>query len=151
MMTLDEQEKRREMFRKNVTIWEPCNIYESARIGNDVSIGAFTEIGPDVVIGNGVRIGKGCFIPKGVIIEDDCFIGPHTCFTNDRFPQSPESDWESTFIRKGARIGASVTIVCGVIIGTGALIGAGSVVTKNVDPFTTVYGVPATNGKNGDK
>lgn len=40
-------------------------------------------------------------------------------------------------------IGHGVTVTAGVTIGNGAVIGAGAVVTKNVDPYTVVGGVPA--------
>ena len=128
---------------KNIKVWHPCNIYHSAKIGDDVSIGMFTEIGNNVVIGNNVRIGKGCFIPEGVTIQDDCFIGPHVCFTNDKYPPSPKDKWEKTVVGKGANLGAAVTIVCGVHIGEDAMIGAGSVVTKNIPAHSKAYGVPA--------
>jgi len=150
MMTLYEQNKLRDYQERNIEIWDPCNIYDSAVIGDNVSIGAFTEVGANVVIGNNVRIGKGCFIPEGVIIEDDCFIGPHVCFTNDRFPQSPKENWESTFVRRGARLGANVSVICGVCIGEEALIGAGSVVTKDIPNNDIWAGVPATKLRQGE-
>jgi len=40
-------------------------------------------------------------------------------------------------------IGHGVTVLPGVSIGTGAVIGAGAVVSKDVDPYTIVGGVPA--------
>lgn len=40
-------------------------------------------------------------------------------------------------------IGANVTILPGVTIGTCSIIGAGSVVTKNVDPYSIYVGIPA--------
>jgi hypothetical protein len=40
-------------------------------------------------------------------------------------------------------IGHGVTVTAGVRIGTGAVIGAGAVVTRDVDPYTVVGGVPA--------
>jgi acetyltransferase-like isoleucine patch superfamily enzyme len=46
-------------------------------------------------------------------------------------------------IKRGASIGSSATILCGVTIGEGAIIGAGSVVTRNVAPHTVVAGNPA--------
>jgi chloramphenicol O-acetyltransferase type B len=46
-------------------------------------------------------------------------------------------------IRKGAFIGMNTTIMPGVTIGEGAVVAAGSVVTRDVEPFTVVGGVPA--------
>lgn len=50
---------------------------------------------------------------------------------------------EPVIIEDDVWIGASVTILPGVKIGRGSIVGAGSVVVKNVDPFTIVAGVPA--------
>jgi Serine acetyltransferase len=121
----------------------PSNVYKSAKISQGVNIGTFSEIGDGVIIGRNVRIGAMCFIPAGVIIEDDAWIGPRCTFTNDRFPPSPKDRWQRTTVKKGARLGAGVTVVCGVHIGEGALIGAGSVVTKNIPPGEIWVGVPA--------
>jgi UDP-2-acetamido-3-amino-2,3-dideoxy-glucuronate N-acetyltransferase len=46
-------------------------------------------------------------------------------------------------VRKGASIGANVTVVCGNEIGAYAMIGAGAVITKPVLPFALVVGNPA--------
>ncbi len=56
-----------------------------------------------------------------------------------------DTDWklEKTFVKKGASIGSSVTILCGITIGENAIVGAGSVVTKNVSADTIVAGNPA--------
>ena len=56
-----------------------------------------------------------------------------------------ETDWKvvETFVKRGASIGSSATILCGVTIGENAIVGAGSVVTKNVPASTIVAGVPA--------
>jgi maltose O-acetyltransferase len=50
-------------------------------------------------------------------------------------------------IEDDAWIGAGSIIMPDVIIGEGAVVGAGSVVTKNVNPYTIVAGVPAKNIK----
>lgn len=128
---------------RGVTVWEPSKVSLDARIGVNVQIGAFCEIGPNVAIGERVRIGAMCFIPEAVTIEDDAWIGPRCTFTNDRFPPSPRDKWQKTVIERGARLGAGVTVVCGLNIGEGALIGAGSVVTKDIPPGETWAGVPA--------
>ena len=44
-------------------------------------------------------------------------------------------------------IGVNVTILPGVTVGKGSVIGAGAVVTKDVEPFTVVGGVPAKKVK----
>lgn len=92
-------------------------------------------------------------IPHGVILEDGVFIGPSVAFTNDKYPRSinkdgslkTNNDWKvsKTIIKYGASIGANATIICGVTIGEWAMIGAGSVVTKDVPPYTLVVGNPA--------
>ena len=50
---------------------------------------------------------------------------------------------ESVIIRKNVYIGGNVTIRYGVEIGESAVIAAGSIVTKDVAPFTVVGGNPA--------
>jgi acetyltransferase-like isoleucine patch superfamily enzyme len=57
---------------------------------------------------------------------------------------------EKTVIGDKVYLGANATILPGVKIGDGAIIGAGSVVTKNVKPYTVVAGVPATFISNVD-
>lgn len=59
-----------------------------------------------------------------------------------RSKQYPES-FPQTTQKKGSSIGANATILAGLTIGEYALIGAGSVVTKNVPPFTLWVGNPA--------
>ena len=56
-----------------------------------------------------------------------------------------EADWKvvPTLVKRGASIGTSSTILCGVTIGERAIVGAGSVVTKDVPPDVIVAGVPA--------
>jgi acetyltransferase-like isoleucine patch superfamily enzyme len=48
-----------------------------------------------------------------------------------------------TFVKKGASVRTSSTIMAGITIGEGAIVGAGSVVTKNVPSNTIVAGNPA--------
>ena len=45
--------------------------------------------------------------------------------------------------KKGASIGSSATLLCGITIGENAIVGVGSVVTKDVPPNTIVAGNPA--------
>jgi len=139
---------------KNVKIYHPelVNLY-GCEIGDNCKIGALVEIRKDVKIGKNCKIQAFAFIPEKVIIEDGVFIGPHVCFTNDKYPKAinpngslrEADDWEATptLVKKGANIGANATILCGVTIGEFATVGAGAVVTKDVPPRTTVVGNPA--------
>lgn len=120
-------------FGRNVQIGERCKIHFPVWFGDNV------------IIGNDCKVQAFTFIPEGVVIEDNVFIGPHVCFTNDKHPPSQGKSWSQTFVRKGAVIGANATILPGVEIGENAIIGAGSVVTKSVKANETVCGNPARN------
>ena len=102
-------------------------------------------------IGNGVKIGSNCkiqafvFIPPGVCIEDNVFVGPHACFTNDKHPALKQEKWQiaKTLVKQGAVIGAGAIILPGITIGENSMVGAGSVVTKDMPPNETWCGNPA--------
>jgi acetyltransferase-like isoleucine patch superfamily enzyme len=126
-------------------IWHPetSNLYGEGSIGERCNVGTFVEI-RDPDIGDRCKIQAFVFIPEGVHIGDDVFIGPHVCFTNDKYPSAEDfGGFMETVVEDGANIGANSTIVCGVTIGKGATIGAGSVVTKDIPPGITVVGNPA--------
>lgn len=78
-------------------------------------------------------------------IEEDVFIGPNLVVTNDQTVGRPaEGDaLTGATLRRGCRIGASVTLLPGVEIGADALVAAGSLVTRSVLPGVTVMGSPA--------
>jgi acetyltransferase-like isoleucine patch superfamily enzyme len=137
---------------KNVRIFGFVNLY-GCEIGDDTKIGTFVEIQKGARIGNRCKVSSHTFICEGVTIEDEVFVGHNVTFINDLFPRSTtgegslqtEADWvcRPTLIKKGASIGSSATLLCGITVGEGAMIGAGSVVTKDVPPFTVVAGNPA--------
>lgn len=142
---------------KDVRIFNFVNAY-GCSIDDGSKVGAFVEIQKGTTIGKNCKISSHTFICEGVHIEDNVFIGHNVTFINDRFPRATnadgslqtEADWhvDETFIRKGASIGSSVTILCGVTVGENAIVGAGSVVTKDVAPGTIVAGNPARFLKN---
>jgi acetyltransferase-like isoleucine patch superfamily enzyme len=137
---------------KGVRIFGFTNLY-GCEIGDDVKVGTFVEIQKGAKIGNRCKISSHSFICEGVTLEDEVFVGHNVTFINDRFPRATtgdgklqtESDWVCvpTLVKRGASIGSSATILCGITIGEGAIVGAGSVVTKNVAPHTVVAGNPA--------
>ena len=136
---------------KDVKIFAFANLY-GCSIGDQTKIGTFVEVQKGVVIGRNCKISSHTFICEGVTIEDEVFIGHNVTFINDIYPRAAtgcalqtEADWKviPTFVRKGASVGSSATILAGVTIGEGSIVGAGAVVTKDVPAWTIVTGNPA--------
>src|SRR5512136_1309131 len=126
-------------------IWHFTHVMSGAKIGENCIIGQNVFIGSGVVLGNNVKVQNNVSIYDGVTLEDDVFCGPSMVFTNVFNPRSfisRKKEFRKTLVRKGATIGANVTVVCGNTIGQYAFIGAGSVVTKNIPDYALVYGNP---------
>lgn len=123
----------------NVLIREYCTI------GDNVSVGSFCNIEHSVEIGDGVRLHSGCFIPEYSILEEGAWLGPNVTLTNSKHPNKHDSKQKlhSPRICAGAIIGANVTILPGVVIGTNAIIGAGSLVTRDIGANQLAFGHPA--------
>lgn len=127
-------------------IWHFVHIRKNAIIGKNCNIGKSVYIDAGVKIGDNVKIQNFTSLYMGVEIDDDVFIGPSVVFTNDLYPRAfiwEEEKVVRTNVKKGSSIGANATIICGVTVGEYAMVGAGSVVTKNVPPFSLVFGNPA--------
>lgn len=137
---------------KDVKIFDFVNLY-GCSIDDNSKIGTFVEIQKNASIGKNTKISSHTFICEGVHIGDNVFIGHNVTFINDKYPRSAnpdgsmqtEADWSvvETFIKNGASVGSSSTILCGVTVGENAIVGAGAVVTKDVPANTVVAGVPA--------
>ncbi len=137
---------------KDVKIFDFVNLY-GCSIDDNTKIGTFVEIQKNASVGKNCKVSSHTFICEGVHIGDNVFVGHNVTFINDRYPRSTnedgsmqgETDWsvEETHVKKGASIGSSSTILCGVTIGENSIIGAGSVVTKDVPDNVIAAGVPA--------
>ena len=127
-------------------IWHFSHIMSNCIIGENCNIGQNVVVSPEVILGRNVKVQNNVSIYTGVFCEDDVFLGPSMVFTNIKNPRSAivrKDQYEKTFIRRGASIGANATIICGVEIGEYAMIGAGAVVTKDVKPYALVVGNPS--------
>tara|TARA_B100001029_G_scaffold179206_1_gene187930 strand:- start:1036 stop:1542 length:507 start_codon:yes stop_codon:yes gene_type:complete len=130
-------------------VWHFSHVQSGARIGKNCSLGQNVNIGNNVKIGNGVKIQNNVSVYEGVELDDFVFCGPSMVFTNiklprSEFPQRGQKFYSKTYIGKSVSIGANATIVCGINIGEYSLIGAGTVVTKDIPPYSLVVGNPGT-------
>lgn len=135
-----------------VVIYDFVNLY-GCEIGNGTKVGTFVEIQKGCRVGKNCKISSHTFICEGVTIEDDVFVGHNVTFINDKLPRATTADgqmktgddWECvpTVVRRGASIGSSATLLCGITVGENAIVGAGSVVTKDVPRDVIVAGNPA--------
>jgi acetyltransferase-like isoleucine patch superfamily enzyme len=131
-------------------------------IGNNVSIGAYSQIivsgsfanrGEFIYIQDNVGIGPFAHLggSGGLTIKKNCIIGGYfSCHPeNHNFDKLDEliknqgTIRNEIIINEDCWIGAKVTILSGIVIGKHCVIAAGSVVTKNVEPYSVVGGVPA--------
>ena len=126
-------------------IWQFAIILKGATIGNNCNINCHTFIENDVKIGDRVTVKAGVYIWDGIEIANDVFLGPNVTFVNDKYPRSKQYPdvFQNTKVEQFVSIGAASIILGGVQIGEYALIGAGSVVTKNVPPYSLMIGNPA--------
>jgi acetyltransferase-like isoleucine patch superfamily enzyme len=126
-------------------VWINVQIRENATIGRDCIVSKDVYIDHGVTIGDRCKIQNSVSVYNGVTVGNDVFIGPNAAFTNDRVPRAFNTEWQitPTRIENGASIGANATVVCGITIGEYAMVAAGSVVTKDVEPYTLVMGNPA--------
>lgn len=131
---------------KGTKVWAFVQIGDKARIGKNCTIGNGAYIDRNVIVGDNVKIHNKALLYDGLVVEDDCFIGPGACFTNDKFPKHNKTrnlkgvSWR---LKKGASVGANATILPDIDIGSKAIVGAGSVVTKSVPDGAVVCGNPA--------
>ena len=134
-----------------VIVRDFVNLY-GCEIGDNTRVGTFVEIQHGAKIGRNCKISSHTFICEGVTIEDDVFVGHNVSFINDRYPRATANghlqtgdDWtlEKTLVKRGASIGTSATILCGIVIGEDAIVGAGSVVTHDIPAGAVVVGNPA--------
>ena len=129
-----------------------------------VKVGTNTNIHPTVLIREpqNIEIGNNCYFNHNtilngghdkakLIIGNKVQTGPNVCFycanhnfDNKEIPIKEQGYWEADIvIDDDVWIGANSVITSGVKIGKGAIIGAGSIVTKDIPPYSIAAGNPA--------
>lgn len=106
-----------------------------------------------VVRGKNVKIGKNVVVMNnslfmsagGITIEDGVLVAANSqLISNNHDPNNLAIlTCKPVVLKKNCWIGAGATILPGVTVGEHAIVGAGSVVTKDVEPYTIVGGIPA--------
>jgi acetyltransferase-like isoleucine patch superfamily enzyme len=126
------------------------NITGNPRIHPTASL----RCGENIHLGNNSHINQYCCIwaskNSKIVLGDNLLMGPGVkMFSSNHSSQIGEPMNIQPYVEKDIIIGndvwlgANAVIVAGVTIGDGAIVAAGSVVTKNVEPYTIVGGVPA--------
>lgn len=126
-------------------VWHHTHVRAGAVIGDRCVLGKNVFVDKGVRVGNQVKVQNNVSLYVGVELENEVFVGPSVVFTNDRWPRSTAIEWEisKTLVRRGASIGANVTVVAGNTIGEWAFVAAGSVLTRSVLSHEIVAGNPA--------
>jgi maltose O-acetyltransferase len=108
--------------------------------------------GDRIELGDGVGFNFGCYVNGlgGLVIGDRTIIGPYTMIhtaNHEAEPDRPiaEQGWTPAPVRIGADcwLGMGICVLPGVTIGDGCVVGAGSVVAKDVEPWSVAVGNPA--------
>lgn len=106
-------------------------------------VGARLVIGEDVTINYGVSFG--CM--GQITVGNRCQFGPYAMIIDSQFhdvhDRSRRPAARPVTLESDVWVGSRACIMPGVTIGRGAVVGTGAVVTRDVEPFTVVAGVPA--------
>lgn len=108
--------------------------------GRDMVMGDYSGLGANCIVPNNIVIGKYVMMASRVFIADNNHIYERTdipmCFQG-------KTENEVTVIEDDVWIGTGVIMTPGHTIGKGSILAAGSVVTKDVEPYSVMGGNPA--------
>lgn len=108
---------------RNISVGAHCEINQGVRL-IDVQLGDYVMVAPFVnIIGGQVHNHARTDIPMALQGESDA--GP-------------------VIVEEDVWIGVNAVLLAGTRIGKGSIVAAGSVVTRDVEPYSVVGGVPAT-------
>lgn len=109
----------------------------------------YADFGKNITFGKNVFVNSCCHFQDqgGITIGDGAFIGHNVVLATANHDLDPRMNRKLYYapINIGAHvwIGSNVVILQGVTIGEWAVVAAGAVVTKDVEPYTVVGGIPA--------
>ncbi len=148
----------------NVVIEDGCVLdakgsgHEGIAIGGGVFVGRSTILsckGGSIEVGDNVNLGIACVVlsESRVVIGDNCIFAAHCYlvaggnhdFSRTDIPviQQPSVSRGGITVEPNVWLGVRVTVLDGVTIGRDSVVGAGSLVTRDIPPFSVAAGVPA--------
>lgn len=94
-------------------------------------------------VGKGLCLyhGQGLVVNDGTIFGENCTLRHNTTIGNKKLSDGSFS--RSPIIKDNVDIGSNVVIIGPITIGEGSIIGAGSIVIRDVEPYSIVAGNPA--------
>ena len=101
------------------TLGDGAVVCQFTTVTSNSEVGSYSVINYGATVGHDVRIGHNCVVGPGARV----------------------SGWVT--LGDGCYLGAGAVVLPRVTVGAGAIVGAGAVVTRDVQPGTTVIGVPA--------
>ncbi len=141
------------VFEEGVLIFHPENIH----LGSNIYIGHGTILKGyyrnQMSIGDNTWIGQGCFFHSagGLQIGRNVGVGPHVKIITSYHVEEGRDvpilfsrlEMAETIVEDDCDLGVGSIIMPGVRVGRGSQVGAGAVVTKDVEPYSVVAGIPA--------
>lgn len=139
VVAIGDNSVRRSKYEKalkaGLTPW--LAIHPSAIIADSAELGAGIQVVAGAIINPFARVGCNVILNTACTVDHNCRVGDHA-FLGPGVHLGGEVE-----VGEMALVGLGAAILPGVKIGEGALVGAGAVVTRNVEPWTMVLGVPA--------
>jgi sugar O-acyltransferase (sialic acid O-acetyltransferase NeuD family) len=119
----------------------PNIIHTNAVIAEDSVLGKGCVLAPGSIIMNGCKIGDGVTINTGATIDHNCVLEGYDNI-------SPGTHLSGrVYVEKYVFMGTGTIIIPDIRVGNNSFLGAGCVVTKNVEPYDKIAGVPAKSIK----
>jgi len=141
------------VFERGVLVFHPENIIigDNVYVGHNTMLKAYYKNTMEFEGNN--WIGQGCFLHSGggIRLGRHAGLGPfvkilshqHVEENVDKPLSVSRQEFKQVVIEEACEVGMGSIILPGVTIGRYSIVGAGAVVTKNVEPYSVVMGVPA--------